>query len=91
MEKYGKYRNSISPQLVAKLPWGSSSLIFSKIKDAKERSFYLTMAQNEGWSRGVLEEKIKFDIYKKQKDFQSNFQKTINKNEIAKYRLKFFR
>ncbi len=32
------------PQLVAKLPWRHSSLIFSKIKDTKQRTFYLNKA-----------------------------------------------
>lgn len=34
-------QNSIWQQVVAKLPWGHSNLIFSKIKDTDERTFYL--------------------------------------------------
>ena len=52
---------SISPQLVAKLHWGHTALIFSKIKDKSEREFYLQKAKNEAWSRSILEEKIKID------------------------------
>ena len=37
-------KNQISPQLVAKLPWGHTSLIFSKIKVIEQRSFYLEKA-----------------------------------------------
>jgi predicted nuclease of restriction endonuclease-like (RecB) superfamily len=50
--------NAISPQLVAKLHWGHTSLIFSKIKDKAERAFYLEKAQTEAWSRSILEEKL---------------------------------
>jgi len=37
-------KNKISPQAVAKLPWLHSSLIFSKIKNTKQRTFYLNKA-----------------------------------------------
>lgn len=33
--------NSIWPQLVAKLPWGHTALIFSKIKEDRQRTYYL--------------------------------------------------
>ncbi len=56
-------QQSISPQAVAKLHWGHTSLIFSKIKDVKERQFYLEKTQKEAWSRGLLEEKIKIETY----------------------------
>ncbi|MBA3898649.1 MAG: hypothetical protein H0X62_00315 [Bacteroidetes bacterium] len=42
--------NSISPQAVAKLHWGHTSLIFSKIKDKAEREFYIQKAKTK---RGV--------------------------------------
>jgi predicted nuclease of restriction endonuclease-like (RecB) superfamily len=48
--------NAISPQAVAKLHWGHTSLIFSKIKNKDEIEFYLQKAQTEAWSRSILEE-----------------------------------
>ena len=53
--------NVIWQQLVAKLHWGHTVLIFSKIKDKSEREFYLQKAKNEAWSRSILEEKINTD------------------------------
>jgi len=82
-------KNKISPQLVAKIPWGHTSLIFSKIKDKEQRIFYLEKTAIEGWSRSILEEKIKFDEFSKHLNFQNNFVKTVNQNEIAEYRLIF--
>ncbi|PAC26786.1 hypothetical protein BWI92_24860 [Flectobacillus sp. BAB-3569] len=81
--------NAISPQLVAKLHWGHTSLIFSKIKDKAERAFYLEKAQTEAWSRSILEEKIRFDLYANYLQFQSNFDKTLSSQEIAAYHLQF--
>lgn len=51
--------SAISPQAVAKLHWGHTSLIFSKVKEKEKRSFYLTKTKEEAWSRGVLEERSK--------------------------------
>jgi len=81
--------NAISPQAVAKLHWGHTSLIFSKIKDKSEREFYLEKAKNEAWSRSILEEKIKFDTYSNHKNFQHNFDKTLTQQEVANYTLQF--
>lgn len=82
-------KHEISPQLVAKIPWGHTSLIFSKLKDKKQRIFYLQKAAYEAWSRSILDEKIKFDEYSKYLNVQDNFAKTIDRNEIAQYRLIF--
>lgn len=45
------YENQISPQLVPKIPWGHTNLIFSKIKNKEEQIFYLKKTKQEGWSR----------------------------------------
>ncbi len=55
--------NSIWQQAVAKLHWGHTAFIFSKIKDKTQREFYLLKTKEEAWSRSVLEEKIKIDLY----------------------------
>ena len=82
--------NSIWPQLVAKLPWGHTDLIFSKLKDLEKRTFYLQKCVERGWSRSILEEEIKFDSFTKQINFQSNFENTIENNDkIIDYRLSF--
>jgi predicted nuclease of restriction endonuclease-like (RecB) superfamily len=81
--------NAIWPQAVAKLSWGHTSLIFSKIKDNTERAFYLEKAKAEAWSRSVLEEKIKIDTYANHKNFQHNFDKALTPQEIVHYNLQF--
>lgn len=81
--------NQISPQLVAKIPWGHSELIFSKIKSREEQIFYLEETAKEAWNREVLNEKIRFDAYSKAMNFQNNFIKTVSPKEIATYRLQF--
>ncbi len=81
--------NQISPQLVAKIPWGHSALIFSKIKSREEQVFYLEETAKEAWSREVLSEKIRFDTYSKVANFQNNFIKTISPTEVTEYRLQF--
>ncbi len=81
--------DAISPQAVAKLHWGHTSLIFSKIKDKKQREFYLQKAKEEAWSRSILEEKIKIDLFSQHKNFQNNFDKTLSSSEIVKYTMQF--
>jgi predicted nuclease of restriction endonuclease-like (RecB) superfamily len=76
-------------QAVAKLPWGHSNLIFSKIKTPEARDYYLSKSDEQGWSRSVLAEKIRFDSYKKAINFQNNFENTIDKKELVEYRLEF--
>lgn len=81
--------NAIWPQLVAKLHWGHISLIFTKIKDKDEREFYLQKAQTEAWSRSILEEKIKFDLFSNHANFQNNFHKALSTQQVAEYTLQF--
>lgn len=81
--------NPIWQQAVAKLHWGHTVMIFSKIKDQTERDFYLKKAKNEAWSRSILEEKIKTDTYANHKNFQHNFDKALTTQEITNYTLQF--
>ena len=81
--------NSISPQLVAKLHWGHTSLIFSRVKEKPEREFYLKKAKEEAWSRSILEEKIKIDLFRQYKSFQNNFDNTLSTKEVTKYAMQF--
>lgn len=81
--------NEIWPQLVAKIPWGHTSLIFEKVKDADQRTFYLQTSAERGWSRSVLEEEIRFDSYTKRASFQNNFPIALSQKDISSYRLEF--
>lgn len=81
--------NSIWPQAVAKLSWGHTSMIFSKIKDKSGREFYLEKAKREAWSRSVLEEKININLNANHQKFQHNFDKALSTQEIVNYTLQF--
>lgn len=81
--------NEISPQAVAKLAWGHTALIFSKIKDKTERIFYLQKAKEEAWSRSILEEKIKTNLFLQHENFQHNFETALSTQEIAQYTMQF--
>lgn len=76
-------------QLVGEIPWGQNLLIMAKVKDELAREFYLTKCKENGWSRGVLEEEIKFDSYAKATQFQNNFNKTLTAKNLIDYRLQF--
>lgn len=81
--------NSNWTQLVSKIPWGHTNLLFSKVKEVDKRTFYLQKCIERGWSRAVLEEELKFDSFTKTNDFQSNFPITIDENRLIEYRLEF--
>lgn len=81
--------NPIWTQAVSKIPWGHSNLIFARLKNNQERSFYLQKCIERGWSRSILEEEIKFDSFTKQIEFQNNFASTINEKKLINYRLEF--
>ncbi len=82
-------QNEIWPQVVAKIPWGHSEVIFAKIKQPDQITFYLQKTAERGWSRSILEEEIRFDAYQKHLTFQSNFPKTLDDNALAMYRWEF--
>lgn len=81
--------HSILPQLVAKLPWGHTDYIFTKIKQSEPIVFYLQKCAERGWSRSILEEEIRFDAFSKSRTFQNNFPKTVDSKQLMDYRLEF--
>jgi len=64
-------------------------MILSKVKDTPQRDFYLLKTKENAWSRSILEEKIKIDLYAQHKDFQHNFDKALTTTEVAKYTMQF--
>ena len=77
---YLEYKNdSILQQLVGELPWGHNILIFSRIKNKKEREYYLKASVEIGWSRNVLLNQIKSGAYNYQENMpkQHNFLKAL--------------
>ena len=77
---YLEYKNEpILQRLVGELPWGQNILIFSQVKDKKERAYYLKASAEMGWSRDVLLNQIKAGAYQYQKAVpkQHNFPKVL--------------
>lgn len=77
---YLEYKNdAILQQAVGELPWGHNILIFSQIKDRKERMYYLKASAEMGWSRNVLLNQIRAGAYQYQKKIpkQHNFPKAL--------------
>jgi len=78
----------ILPQAVAELPWGHTILLFEKVKEAKNRLFYISKTQQNGWSRATLQENINFDLHTKI-PIQNNFNKTLNQQVFLNSNLDF--
>jgi len=65
-------------QLVPEIPWGHNVLIMQKIKNRKEKEYYISMSAEMGWSRNVLLNQIKAGAYQLSlKKKQHNFEKAL--------------
>ncbi len=73
----------IHQQLVGGIPWGHNIVIFTKVKDEVERRYYLENCVKFGWSRGVLERKIRAGDYASRAKAQNNFAQTIDESKLA--------
>src|SRR6056297_383594 len=79
---YIEYKdNPILRQLVAEIPWGHNVLIMNKVKDEKEKEYYIKSTIENGWTRNVLNLQIKNNTYQRQVLSQKthNFNKTLPK------------
>lgn len=70
-------------QLVPELPWGHNILIMQKVKNIKEREYYITSSIKFGWSRNVLLNQIKGGAYALSREQKShNFSKALPEHLI---------
>jgi len=71
---YKEYQaDEILPQPVAKLPWGHNILLMEKIKDKEIRHWYMQQTVEKNWSRDLLLNAIKMDMYSQiQSQLKSN-------------------
>ena len=62
-----------------KIPWSHNSLIMDRVKDSKQKIWYIKETYNNGWSYDYLETQIKRDAYKRQilGDKPNNFKLTL--------------
>ena len=64
-------------QLVAQIPWGHNVRILDKVKDAKQREFYIHKTIENGWSRDVLVLQIESKFYERQGKAATDFEMTL--------------
>ena len=79
-------------KLSEKIPWSHNILIFSKIKEEKQREWYIEQTSINGWSYDDLAFQIKSDLYTRQVlgDKPNNFQNTLqpSQSRLAKDMMK---
>jgi predicted nuclease of restriction endonuclease-like (RecB) superfamily len=77
-------------QVVAQLPWGHQVRILDTVKDAKQREWYIRQAIQSGWSRNVLVHQIEGDLYDRQGQAMTNFDRTLPapQSELAQQLIK---
>jgi len=68
---------SIVQQLVAQLPWGHNIVLLEKVKDEKERLWYIEHAIEHGWSRSILEIQIETGLFQRKGKALTNFKSTL--------------
>ncbi len=77
---YSEYKEyPILQQLVGEIPWSHNLMLFSKVKDLKNREYYLKMTTEMGWSRNVLLQQIKTKAHQRHRvtSSQHNFSDTL--------------
>jgi len=70
-------------QLVAQIPWGHIMLIMGSIKDLNEAKFYVRKTIENSWSRVILDHQIDLNLYQRQGKIISNFEATVEAQEVA--------
>lgn len=64
-------------QLVAQIPWGHNIHIFSKAQTVEEAICYVKETINSNWSRDILQLQIKSELYSRQGNATTNFDRTL--------------
>lgn len=74
----------------AKITWYHNCTLLDKVKDAKEREWYIMQTIEHGWSRDVLVHQIESKLYDRQGRAITNFKATLPppRSELAQQILK---
>ena len=67
----------VDEALIFRIPWGHNILLMEKIKELDIRFWYMRRVIENGYSRDVLSQMIKSELYKREAKLTSNFQKTL--------------
>ena len=73
---------SIGQQLVDQIPWGHNIMIFSKSNTIFEAKFYIEQTIENNWSRDVLANQIKTNLYNRIGKPINNFNRKRTKKRI---------
>ncbi len=68
---------AIVQQLAGLIPWFHNCTLLDKVKDAVEREWYIRQTVQHGWSRNVLVHQIDSNLYARQGQAQTNFDRTL--------------
>lgn len=77
-------------QVAAQLPWGHLQLLMDKVSTLEELSFYMLKCLENGWSRNILAEQIGTELFKRQGNAITNFNRTLPEaqSDLAQQTLK---
>ncbi|MCW3096948.1 MAG: hypothetical protein JWL77_2566 [Chthonomonadaceae bacterium] len=77
-------------QLVAQIPWGHNVRILDMVKLPEEREWYIRATVQNGWSRSILEMQIERQLYQRQGQASTNFDRTLAppQSDLARQLLK---
>jgi predicted nuclease of restriction endonuclease-like (RecB) superfamily len=68
---------AIVQQAAAQIPWFHNCVLLDKIKNPKERLWYISKAIENGWSRSVLVHWIESDLFERQGKATTNFTRSL--------------
>jgi len=71
------YQEAICAAAAAQIPWGHNMILLDKIKDQKQRMWYIQQTIENGWSRSMLEHWIESNVYKRQGKAVTNFKQAL--------------
>lgn len=80
----------IGQQLVDQIPWGHNIMVFSKSRSILEAKFYIEQTIENNWSRDVLANQIKSNLYNRTGKSINNFKATLPEpfSDLAEQTLK---
>jgi predicted nuclease of restriction endonuclease-like (RecB) superfamily len=64
-------------QVVAQLPWGHHVVLLDRLKDFREREWYLRRTIQEGWSRNLLLNQLAGGAMRRHGQALTNFERTL--------------
>jgi len=75
--------NEISklPPLLGNIPWGHNLVLVEKVKELKERYWYVQKTIENSWSRNILVNQIESGLYSRQGGAVTNFPTTLTEQQ----------